>query len=340
MPESINRAVLLKSRPLGAPTADNFELVESPVPAPKEGEVLIRTIYLSLDPYMRGRMSEAAPHSGSFRLGEVIGGRTVGQVVESRNPSFHPGDFVLGGNGWQAYGISGGKDLRKLDPSQAPISYSLGVLGMPGMTGYVSLLEIGRPKAGETVVVSAAAGGVGSVAGQVAKIKGCMVVGVAGTDEKCEYVTRVLGLDACVNHRTPDLTAALQAVCPNGIDVYVDNVGGRVLEAVFPLLNLFARVPMVGSISQYNALTPPPGPNLRPVGPKRITLQGFLVSDHAHRQAEFLAEVGGWLKDGKIKYREDVVQGLENAPAAFAGLLEGKNFGKLVVQVGPDPTKG
>ncbi len=338
MAEAINRQVLLKSRPEGAPVRANFELVDSPVPVPKEGEVLVRTLYLSLDPYMRGRMS-GSPSAPLNRLGEVIPGRTVGEVVESKNPAFAPGDHVLGANGWQSYGLSAGNDLRKLDPSGAPLSYALGVLGMPGMTAYFALKEIGRPRPGETVVVSAASGAVGSVAGQIAKLQGCRVVGVAGSDAKCEYVVRDLGLDACVSHRSPSLEAALQAACPSGIDVYFDNVAGRVLDAVLNHVNLHARIPLVGLVSEYNAPAPPPGPNLRRLLSSRSTIQGFLVGDYAGRSSEFQAEVARWLKEGRIKYREDVVVGLENAPSAFIGLLEGRNFGKLLVRVSEEPTR-
>ena len=339
MPDAVNRQIVLRRRPVGAPTSDDFTLAESPAPRPDDGQVLNRTIYLSLDPYMRGRMSAGPSYAAPVQLGEVMVGGTVGQVVESRHPGLAPGDFVLGGNGWQNYGVAPGDNLRKLDPSRAPISYALGVLGMPGMTAYFALLEVGRPRSGETVVVSAASGAVGSVVGQIARIKGCRVVGIAGSDAKCDYVVRELGFDACVNHRNPDLGAALSAACPNGIDVYFDNVGGRVLDAVLDHVNLHARIPIVGLISQYNAETPPPGPNLRRVLSKRVLIQGFLVGDYADQADRFQADVGQWVREGRIKYREDVVVGLESAVSAFIGLLEGRNFGKLLVRVSPDPTQ-
>jgi NADPH-dependent curcumin reductase len=261
-------------------------------------------------------------------------------VIRTRHPDFAEGDLVLGYWGWQQYGIADGSGVRKLDPAMGPISYALGVLGMPGMTAYVALLDIGRPRQGETVVVSAASGAVGSVAGQIGKIKGCRVVGIAGSDEKCRYVTEDLGFDACVNYKTGNLAQALREACPAGIDVNFENVGGAILKAIVPQLNRGARVPLVGLISEYNAEEPPPGPNLMPILAKRALIHGFIVSDHPDRQADFLRDVSGWLKEGKIKYREHVVEGLENAPRAFLGLFKGENFGKLIVRVSEDPTKG
>lgn len=341
MPNLLNRRIVLQRRPRGAPTPEDFALVEAPVPACAEGEILCRTIWLSLDPYMRGRMNEGRNYTGGTNpaLGEVMVGGTVGQVVESRYPGLVPGDFVLTADGWQEYGVSSGNRARKLDPAQAPLSTALGVLGMPGLTAYVGLFDIGRPRPGETVVVSAASGAVGAVVGQLAKLTGCRAVGIAGAKAKCEYVVRELGFDACVSHRSDDLAGDLGRACPNGIDVCFENVGGRVLAAVLGLLNRGARIPLCGLISEYNAPEPPPGPNLRPLLTQRVRLQGFIVSDHADRLPDFLRDVGGWLREGRIRYREDVVQGLEQAPAAFIGLLEGRNFGKLLVQVSADPTR-
>lgn len=333
-----NRQVLLKSRPVGEPGTDNFELVESPLPEAGDGQYLARTIYLSLDPYMRGRMSGQKSYAEPAEVGKVMVGATVSRVVASKNPRFAEGDLILGYDGWQEYAVSSGEGVRKLDPSQGPISYALGVLGMPGLTAYAGLLDVGRPKPGETVVVSAASGAVGSVVGQIAKIKGCRAVGLAGTDEKCEYVTGELGFDACINYKTRDLDQALRETCPGGIDVYYDNVAGPILGAVLRHINVGARIPLVGLISQYNATEPPPGPNLFPLLIKRATIQGFLVSDHFPRTGDFVLDVSGWIKDGRIKYREDVVAGIENAPEAFLGLFQGKNFGKLIVKVGDDPT--
>jgi NADPH-dependent curcumin reductase len=328
-----NRRILLKNRPTGTPTRDDFELAEGPVPEPREGEVLTRTLFLSLDPYMRGRMSAAKSYAKPVGLGEVMTGGTVGEVVTSRHEGFAPGDIVVGQGGWQDYAALPAALLRKLDPSLAPVSTALGILGMPGMTAYVGLLDIGRPKAGETVVVSAASGAVGSVVGQIAKIHGCRVVGVAGGKEKVDYVVEELGFDAGVDHRSAGLADELAAACSKGVDVYFENVGGATQKAVWPLLNDFARVAVCGLIAQYNEPTPPPGPPMLDVLRKRLTVQGFIVSDHGRRQADFLRDVGGWLRAGKLKYREDVVAGLENAPEAFIGLLQGRNFGKLVVKV-------
>jgi NADPH-dependent curcumin reductase CurA len=328
-----NRRILLRNRPTGAPSRDDFELAEAPVPQPGEGEVLTRTLFLSLDPYMRGRMSAARSYAKPVELGEVMTAGTVGEVVASRHESFAPGDFAVGQGGWQDYAVLPGALLRKLDPDQAPLSYALGVLGMPGMTAYVGLLDIGRPKAGETLVVSAASGAVGSVVGQIAKLHGCRVVGVAGGKAKTDYVVKELGFDAAVDHRSPGLAQELAAACPKGVDIYFENVGGATQRAVWPLLNDFARVPVCGLIAQYNEPSPPPGPPMVDVLRKRLTVQGFIVRDHARREADFLRDVGAWVAAGEIKYREDVVTGLENAPEAFIGLLQGKNFGKLVVKV-------
>jgi hypothetical protein len=333
------RRVILKSRPVGAPKPSDFALVEAPVPAPGEGEILCRTIYLSLDPYMRGRISGVKSYAKGVDPGELMVGGTVGEVLESKHPGFKAGDVVQGYDGWQTHAVSKGAGVRTLDPSQAPISTALGVLGMPGMTAYVGLLDIGQPKPGETVVVSAASGAVGAVVGQIAKLKGCRVVGIAGAKEKCDYVVSQLGFDACVNYKTDELGPALQAACPKGIDVYFENVGGEITEAVVQLLNPFARVPLCGLISQYNATGPITGPNWRVLLTNRVLVKGFIVSDHLDRMPAFLADVGRWVREGKIKYREDVVNGLDNAPAAFIGLLQGKNFGKLIVKVGDDPTR-
>lgn len=291
MSSSINQQILLKSRPVGEPKESGFALVETPIPEPGEGEVLNRTIYLSLDPYMRGRMGERESYAAPVELGSVMVGGTVSQVMKSNHPQFSVGDFVLGYDGWQAYGVSKGEILRRLDPKQAPISYALGVTGMPGMTAYCALLDVGQPKAGETVVVSAASGAVGSVAGQIAKIKGCRAVGVAGSDAKCDYVVKELGFDACINRKSQELSSAIKAACPNGIDVYFDNTAGSILEAVLQQINIGARIPLVGLISQYNAETPPSGPNLMPLLVKRALIKGFLVGDYQHRQPDFLNDV-------------------------------------------------
>ena len=345
MPTMTNRRVLLKSRPTGEPKLTDFEIADTPVPTVGDGEILCRTIYLSLDPYMRGRMNDVKSYTAPVELGAPMVGGTVSEVVESRSPAFQRGDFALGYGGWQTYhiarpgGAPGPFGPLKLDARVAPISAALGVLGMPGMTAYVGLLDFGQPKPGETVVVSAAAGAVGSAVGQIAKIKGCRAVGVAGAQTKCDYVVKELGFDACVSYRSPDLFAALKDACPKGIDVYFDNVGGDVLKTVLRLVNPFARVPLCGIISQYNAAEMPPGPNLGAVLVNRVTVRGFIVSDHVDRRPAFLADCGGWVRGGRLKYREDVVEGLDQAPRAFIGLLRGENLGKMLVKVGPDPSR-
>ena len=341
MPQSrdINRRIVLAARPKGAPTHDNFRLVEAPVPQPGEGQVLLRTLYLSLDPYMRGRMDEGPSYAEPVPLGGVMVGGTVSRVEASNNPGFAPGDLVLSYSGWQDYALSDGKELIKLDPGMEKPSYALGVLGMPGMTAYFGLLDIGNPQPGETVAVAAATGAVGSVVGQIAKLKGCRVVGIAGGPEKCRYAVEELGFDACVDHRSDDLRHRLAEACPNGIDVYFENVGGKVFEAVLPRLNPGGRVPLCGLIAQYNMTHLPPGPDRMPqllttILIRRLKIQGFIVTlDYGHRAAEFTADMTQWVKEGRIRYKEDVTEGLENAPAAFMGLLQGQNFGKLVVKV-------
>ncbi|HZZ83933.1 MAG TPA: NADP-dependent oxidoreductase [Anaeromyxobacteraceae bacterium] len=339
---TVNRRILLASRPSGAPSPANFRLEEVPLPQPAAGQVLLRTVYLSLDPYMRGRMSDAPSYAPPVAVGEVMVGGTVSRVVESRNPAFQAGDRVLGYAGWQDYALSDGRGLTRLDAKMERPSLALGVLGMPGFTAYMGLLDIGRPQAGETVVVAAATGAVGSVVGQIAKLEGCRVVGVAGGEEKCRHAVGELGFDACLDHRLPELPARLAAACASGIDVYFENVGGAVFDAVLPLLNPRARVPVCGLISQYNASSLPPGPDRTPllmgaILRKRLTVKGFIISeDYPSRFGEFQQAMGPWVAAGKVKYREDVVEGLENAPGAFMGLLEGRNFGKLVVKVGED----
>ena len=333
MTGSVNRQILLKSRPEGAPSLGNFELMEGPMPEPGEGEVLMRIVYLSLDPYMRGRMSGAKSYATPAGIGEPMVGGTIGKIVKSRNPKYSVGDIVLGYGGWQEYALSNGSGLRKLDPTVTPVSTALGVLGMPGMTAYVGLLEIGQPKPGETVVVAAASGAVGSVVGQIAKIKGCYAVGIAGGTEKCRFVAGDLGFDACVDHRAPDFAKQLEAACPKGIDIYFENVGGAVQQVVWPLLNDFARIPVCGLIAQYNATTPMPGPDMFSVLRKRLLLRGFIVSDFAAKQGDFLRDVGEWVRTGRVKYREDIVDGLGKAPASFLGVLQGKNFGKMLVRI-------
>jgi NADPH-dependent curcumin reductase len=338
MPER-NRQILLKRRPNGLPVPADFEVADGPLAEPGEGEVLLRGIYLSLDPYMRGRISGVRSYARPTEIGDVIEGRVVGQVVRSRDPGFREGDYASGGYGWQLYSAVPAGGLQKLDPAEAPISTALGVLGMPGMTAYIGLSDIGQPKAGETVVVSAASGAVGAVAGQLAKRQGARVVGIAGGADKCRYVKDELGFDAALDHRSRDLGAALDEACPKGIDVYFENVGGAVQHAVFPRFNDFGRMIMCGMISEYNDTTPRPGPNLMTVVRKRLRIQGFIVSDDWQRYGEFRALAAPLVKSGQLRYREDIVEGIDNAPAAFIGLLQGKNFGKLLVRLSADPTR-
>lgn len=334
-----NRQVLLKSRPTGMPTTADFAIADSPMPDPAEGEVLVRGIYLSLDPYMRGRISAARSYAKPVEIGGVMEGRVVGQVARSRDPAFREGDYVVGGFGWQLYSAIPGKGLLKLDPAEAPLSTALGVLGMPGLTAYVGLSEIGRPQQGETVVVSAASGAVGAVAGQLAKQAGARVVGIAGGADKCSCVEAELGFDAAIDHRTADLGAALDRACPNGIDVYFENVGGAVQQAVFPRLNDFGRMIMCGMVAEYNDVEPRPGPNLMSAVRKRLKIQGFIVSDQWQRWGEYRAMAAPLVKSGALKYREDIVDGLDRAPEAFIGLLQGRNFGKLLIRLSADLTR-
>jgi NADPH-dependent curcumin reductase CurA len=333
-----NRQIRLAARPQGKPTAEAFSLGESALPPVGDGEVLRRTIYLSLDPYMRGRMSDAPSYAAPVAVGGVMCGHTVSQVVESKNPAFRAGDIVAGYDGWQDYHVSNGKDLRVIDGKVVPITTAIGVLGMTGMTAFVGLLDIGQPKAGETVVVSAASGAVGGVVGQLAKIHGCRAVGIAGSPDKCRYVVDELGFDACINYKSDELAPALAAACPSGVDVYFDNVGGAVLTAALRVLNRGARIPLCGLISEYNATSNPGGPNLRPLLVHRAMIKGFIVSDHYDRFPAFLKECVPLVASGRLKYREDIVDGLEQAPSALIGLFEGRNFGKMIVRVAPDPT--
>ena len=341
MPQTnaMNRALVLQQRPHGAPDAATFRMTESPVPQPQEGQVLLRTLYLSLDPYMRGRISAAKSYAASVEIGAVMVGGTVSRVEASRHPDFAAGQLVLGYSGWQDYALSDGAGLNKLDDDPRLASRALGVLGMPGFTAYMGLLDIGQPLPGETVVVAAASGAVGSLVGQIANIKGARAVGIAGGADKCRYVVDELGFDVCIDHRAPDFAAQLAAACPDGIDVYFENVGGAVFDAVLPLLNTKARIPVCGLIADYNATGLPDGPDrigllARTILTKRIRMQGFIIfDDYGSRYGEFHGQMRSWLQEGKIKFREDIVEGLENAPQAFIGLLEGKNFGKLIIHV-------
>lgn len=335
---TVNRRIVLAARPTGTPTTANFRLEQVDVPALKDGEILLRTVYLSLDPYMRGRMSDAPSYAAPVAVDAVMVGGTVSRVAESRHPGFKAGDLVQAFGGWQDYAVSNGAGVVKLDPSMPRPSYAIGVLGMPGFTAYMGLLDIGAPQPGETVVVAAATGAVGSAVGQIARIKGARAIGIAGGPEKCAYAVKEFGFDACLDHKDPNLPQLLAQHCPQGIDVYFENVGGAVFDAVWPLLNTFARIPVCGVIARYNASSLPSGPDRLPqwqmsVLAKRIRMQGYIITDYSARVGEFHRDMTQWVKEGRVKSREDIVEGLENAPSAFLGLLEGRNFGKLVIKV-------
>ncbi|NDL62795.1 NADP-dependent oxidoreductase [Acerihabitans arboris] len=339
----INRRIVLASRPTGAPVPGNFRLETSDIPQPGDRQVLLRTVFLSLDPYMRGRMSAAESYASPVELDAVMGAGTVSRVETSNHPDFAPGDWVLGYAGWQDYALSDGGDIKKLPADAlAHPSRALGVLGMPGFTGYMGLMDIGQPKPGETLVVAAASGAVGSVVGQVARLEGCRTVGIAGGKDKCRYAMETLGFDACIDRRDADFAEQLARACPRGIDIYFENVGGAVFDAVIPLLNTSARIPLCGLIANYNMEALPDGKDRLPflqalVLRKRIRMQGFIISlDYGHRYDEFIQAMGPWVNAGKVQMREDRIDGLEHAPLAFIGLLAGKNFGKLVVRVGSD----
>ncbi|WP_439814826.1 NADP-dependent oxidoreductase [Zavarzinia sp. CC-PAN008] len=332
---NVNRQIVLAARPEGMPTASNFRLEEAPVPDLGENDVLVQNLYMSVDPYMRGRMVDRASYVPPFQIGEALTGGAIGRVAKSRNPKFKEGDIVGSMLGWREWAhVPGGEGLAKHDPNLAPISTYLGVLGMPGMTAWAGLMNIGKPKAGETVFVSAASGAVGSVVGQIAKLKGCRVIGSVGSKDKLDHVVNDLGFDAAFNYKDEDPNAALARLAPKGVDIYFENVGGSHLTAALNAMNPFGRIALCGMIEQYNATTAPAGPsNLINMIPKRITMTGFIVSDHFDQMGAFLAEVGPWVKEGKLKYTETVHDGIANAPAAFLGLFSGENKGKMLVKL-------
>lgn len=335
MSSTTSREIRLKSRPIGMPTADNFELATVSLPAPSEGQLLVKNLYMSVDPYMRGRMVDRPSYVPPFQLGEALTGGCVGEVVQSENPKYQVGEFVMGFMGWQEYYLSDGSDLHKLNPALAPLSAYLGTAGMPGQTAYWGLLDIGKPVAGETVFVSSAAGAVGSVVCQIAKMKGCTVVGSAGSDTKVAWLKKELGVDAAFNYKKSDnLSKTLRQHAPNGVDIYFENVGGAHLEAALANMNQNGRIPVCGMISQYNATTPSAAPgNLTSIIGQRLLLKGFIVSDYMPRTAEFYADMGKWLASGQIKLQETIIDGIENAPSAFIGLFTGENLGKMVVKL-------
>ena len=328
-----NKEIRLASRPVGTPALDNFNTVDTHVPQPGEGEVLVRTLYISVDPYLRGRMREGRSYIAPFEVGQVIESGAVGEVVESRTARFQAGDIVTGMFGWRLYNVTGADSLMKV-PAGVPVTTALGVLGMPGLTAYFGLLDIGQPEAGETVVVSGAAGAVGTTVCQIAKIKGCRVVGVAGSDEKNRYLKEELGVEAAINYKEGNIQQAMKEACPNGIDVYFDNVGGEVSDAILPLLNHAARIVICGQISIYNLDKPDAG--LRPQPYLLINsalMKGFIITEYAARFSEGVKQLAQWLAEGKLKYAETIVAGFENTPRAFIGLFSGENLGKQIVKV-------
>ena len=332
---NINRQVIMKTRPVGMPVLENFEIIESPIPEIRHGEVLIKILWLSLDPYMRGRMSAAKSYAASLNEGDVIMGGAVGQVVNSNTSQFKEGDIVEGFTlGWQEYAVTTPTTIRKINPNLAPIQTAVGVLGMPGMTAFFGLLHVGKPIPGDTVVVSAASGAVGQLVGQIAKIAGCYVVGIAGGKEKCSFITETLNFDAAIDYKNEDIDKKLTEYCPDGINVYFDNVGGKITDSVINQLANYARVAVCGVISQYNLVEPESGLRThRSMLTNQATTEGFLVFQFAQKYHIAIKRMAKWIKEGKIKYKEDTVEGLENAPSAFIGLMNGKNFGKLLIKV-------
>jgi NADPH-dependent curcumin reductase CurA len=330
-----NKEIRFASRPTGLPAPQNFQIADSEVPQLSDGEVLVRTLYISVDPYLRGRMREGRSYVPPFEIGEVIMSGVVGQVVESRAPEFAAGDIVTGMLGWRLYNVAKPGELRKIDPKLAPVTTALGVLGVTGLTAYFGLLDIGQPKEGETVVVSGAAGAVGMTVCQIAKIKGCRVVGIAGSDHKNKYLSDELGVDAVINYKTEKVAEALKAACPDRIDVYFDNVGGEISDAVFPLLNQGARIVICGQISLYNLDKPDVGPRPQPyLLVNSALMKGFIITGYGPRFAEGVTQLAQWLTAGKLKYAETIVEGFENTPQAFIGLFSGDNLGKQIVKVG------
>lgn len=337
--QTTNRQIKLASRPTGEPKPENFDMATSDIPAPKDNEMLLRTVYLSLDPYMRGRMSDAKSYADPLEVGDVMMGATVAQVVESNIDNFAAGDLVVSNSGWQDYSVSNGEGVVKLDKDMANPSYGLGVLGMPGFTGYMGLTDIGKPQKGETLVVAAATGPVGATVGQVGNQYGLRTVGIAGGADKCEFAVRELGFDVCIDHKADDFAEQLKNACPDGIDIYYENVGGKVFDAVMPLLNAHARIPVCGLVSQYNATDLPEGKDrlgmlMGLILRQRLTVKGFIIfEEYGDHFPEFLETMGKWVESGAVKTKEHITDGLNNAPDAFVKMLNGENFGKTVIKV-------
>lgn len=329
-----NTEIRLASRPIGMPTMDTFDFVQTERPTPRDGQILVKTLYISVDPYMRGRMSDAKSYVAPFQVGKVLEGDVIAQVVESQHPHFTVGDIVAGGLGWRRFSLSDGHGLRKLDAQAAPITAVLSVLGITGLTAYFGLFDIGQPKPGETVVISGAAGAVGSTVGQLARLSGCRAVGIAGSDEKVRYLTEELGFDAAINYKTQPLGTALKEACPDGVDVYFDNVGGDVTDAVLLRINDGARIPMCGQIALYNATKPEMGPRmLSQLVIRRALMKGFIVTDYAPQFSNAIRRLAAWVHSGELKYKETIVDGFEQVPNAFLGLFRGDNIGKQLVKV-------
>ena len=327
----MNKKIVLKKTPIGVPEESDFELIESPIPELGENEILTKTIHLSLDPYIRGVITGKHIYSEKVEIGDTIVGRTIAEVIDSKNSDVQIGETIMCSNGWQEYGISDGEGIRKIDSASAPLSTNLGILGMPGLTAYAGLLVYGEPKKDDVVVVSAASGPVGCMVGQIAQIHGAKAIGIAGSDEKCSVVKEKFGFAECINYKTENLSERIKEVCPDGLDIYFDNVGGETLDIMTKNLAMFARIVLCGFMTQYNLATPPPGPNLGPIVGSRASIKGVVVYDHYDKQQEFITLASQWLEEGKINYIEDEVFGIENTPMHFCSLMRGENFGKTIV---------
>ena len=328
---TINRKIVLKKSPKGIPVEGDFELLEEEINSPGSNQFLSKTIHLSLDPYIRGVITGRHIYSEKVNVGDTIVGRTVSEIIESNHPEFKKGETVLSSNGWQEYGISDGEGVRKLSGHQGKLSTALGIMGMPGLTAYAGLLVYGEPKKGDILVVSAASGPVGCMVGQIAQIHGAKAIGIAGTEEKCKTVKDTLGFEECINYKTENIDQRIKELCPKGVDIYFDNVGGETLDIMTKNLAYEARIVLCGFMTQYNLSSPPPGPNLGPIVGARATIRGVVVYDHYDKQDEFISKANQWLEDGKIKYIEDEVIGIEKTPAQFCKLMRGENFGKTIV---------